>query len=361
MQPLIEIDVPATPDHECLDDYLRLGWFRNGYYMAIAPLVLMDGDVFPVLSVRARLEGYRFRKSLRRVLRRGHDRFRVEIGPAYTDDARERLYEFGAERFFGYMMGSLDELLAAEPFDELFDTEEVAVYDGARLVAISYFDSGRTSVASLLGLYDPEYSSYGLGVFTMLLEVEYAIEHGYHYYYPGFVTHGHDRMDYKLRLDALQYLDGGGRWRALERTPHKNRWRERIVRRTAELERRLAAARVEARRRANPYFLFASLGIAEADPVEGPIYFQCDPLEGDPARVIVEYVVDRDCYAVARVRRSAELAEMIDARLSPEGQHPVYAREPLERDAVYWEGEDASEAVQQVLAVMDRAAAHSAD
>ena len=75
MQPLIEIDVPATPDHECLDDYLRLGWFRNGYYMAIAPLVLMDGDVFPVLSVRARLEGYRFRKSLRRV-RGGGDRDR---------------------------------------------------------------------------------------------------------------------------------------------------------------------------------------------------------------------------------------------------------------------------------------------
>ena len=34
----------------------------------------------------------------------------------------------------------------------VFDTREVCVYDGDRLIAVSYFDLGEQSMASLLGL-----------------------------------------------------------------------------------------------------------------------------------------------------------------------------------------------------------------
>ena len=71
----------------------------------------------------------------------------------------------------------------------IFDTYEVAVYDGSKLIGLSYFDFGQKSVASLLSVYDvtDEYKKYSLGVYTMLLEVVYAQEQDKTYYYPGYV------------------------------------------------------------------------------------------------------------------------------------------------------------------------------
>ena len=345
---MIDFDIPATPAHQCLDGYLAQGLFRNGYMMASAPLVLMDGDVYPVVSVRTRVDRFGFSKSQRRVMRRNDARFRVEVGPGVAGAQRERLYEFGEERFVGYMMESLSEMLAAEPFASLFETEEVAVYDGDRLVAVSYFDSGRHSVASLLGLYDPEYRAYGLGIYTLLVELQRAIERGHRYYYPGFVVLGNDRLDYKLRLGPMQYLDAAGRWRALSGMPRANRLRERIIRRTAEVSRRLDEEGVAHRRRANPYFWFAYAGILHADAVEAAIFLQAAPLDGDMARLIVEYEPEADHYVVARVAKSPEMAGLIGGRVSREASDPVYCQEPLEREERLWVGSDAREAARRL-------------
>jgi arginine-tRNA-protein transferase len=344
---MIEIDLPVTTDVECLDDYLARGWFRNGYVMAAVQLVAMDADVFATVSVRARLRDFRFSKSLRRVKRRNDERFRVEVGPAVAGPQRERLYELGEERYAGHMMDSVAEMIEAEPFADLFDTQEVAVYDGERLVAVSFFDRGRHSVASLLGLYDPAYKEQGLGIYTMLVEIEHALERGDRYYYPGFVTLGNPRLDYKRRLPQLQFLDGRGRWRPGSEMPAKSRPRERIVSRIREVSRRLAAKGVTHERRVNPFFWFAEADLAQVDAVEAPVLLECEA-PGERPGLIVEYAPSIDAYVVARVVVSVELAEMLGGRVSPEARNPVYLREPLERQSCLWIGSDPREAVQQL-------------
>ena len=56
-------------------------------------------------------------------------------------------------------------------------------------------------------MYDPEYDRYSLGFYTMLLEIEYCMELGLKFYYPGYVVPGYSRFDYKLRIGDVDYFD----------------------------------------------------------------------------------------------------------------------------------------------------------
>jgi arginine-tRNA-protein transferase len=89
----------------------------------------------------------------------------------------------------------------------VYNTYEFTVYDGAKLVAVSYFDLGEDSIASILGFYDPEYKAHSLGLYTMLMEVEYGKIQGFKYFYPGYVVPGYDRFEYKLRIGPVDYYD----------------------------------------------------------------------------------------------------------------------------------------------------------
>ena len=84
---------------------------------------------------------------------------------------------------------------------------EFLAWDGEQLVAASYFDLGENSIASILGIYHPNYAQYSLGYFTMLMEVAYGLEHGYRYFYPGYIVPGYSRFDYKLRVGPMEYFD----------------------------------------------------------------------------------------------------------------------------------------------------------
>ena len=187
---MIEIELPQDVSKSALDRYLAEGWFRAGYAMARSPFVCFEGELYATVQVRSRLVGHRFGRSLRRLERRNDARFRVEIGAARCDADRERLYQACKPRFAGFVFENLSEMLEADPVMSLFDTREVAVYEGARLVAVSYFDVGDQSLASLLGLYDPALSRHSLGIYTMVLEIAYALENGLEHYYPGYVLLG---------------------------------------------------------------------------------------------------------------------------------------------------------------------------
>ena len=94
----------------------------------------------------------------------------------------------------------------------MFDTQEVCVYDGDRLIAVSYFDLGDRSMASLLALYDANYDHYSLGVYTMLKEIEYGQHTGRKWYYPGYVLDLPSSFDYKLNLGQMEYYTPSKRW-----------------------------------------------------------------------------------------------------------------------------------------------------
>ena len=325
---MIELEVPAVRSPAALDRYLEQGWFRTGFAMARAPLVCMEGDIFATLDVRVRLRGHAWTRSQRRSLRRG-ERFEVRVDKPRCDAERERLYDGNKPRFAGFVFETLAEVIEAEPFASMFDTRELSVYDDGKLIAVSYFDLGERSLASLLGLYDESYARFGLGIHTMLLEMELGKRRGYHYYYPGYALRRSPRLDYKLRLGGMQYRSGTGSWRALARRPAGCPLIDGIQRRTARLMAGLRAAGVAASRLVYPFFWLDGVDLLGKDFVAGPLVLDCGEVGG--TRLLAEYAPIAQRYRLSRVRVSEVVREFIAGSPSADMERSrAYAPEPLE-------------------------------
>lgn len=190
-----------------LDEYLAKGWFRMGQMIFTCHFLCLEGDLYSPVWVRLSLSDYVFRKRLRKIIRQVESNFRIEVKVADMDDSKERLYQLHKSRFSGFISETLAESLLEFSTKNIYQTYEIGVYDGEELVATSFFDRGTKSIASILGLFHPDYEKYSLGLYTMLAEIKYGQELGIEYYYPGYVIHEYPKFDYKLRLGKTDYFN----------------------------------------------------------------------------------------------------------------------------------------------------------
>ncbi|MGD1843057.1 MAG: GNAT family N-acetyltransferase [Thermonemataceae bacterium] len=213
-QDIVQIFFPHRLQSYELDAFLAEGWFRSCTSMYRSQIICMDEDVFSVVNIRLPLDNYQIKKSLRKNYRKIQDHFRTVVRPAAVDAEKEALYQTHKNRFKGFIFNDLQTYLYANNNTQnIFETYEVAVYDEQeKLVAVSFFDIGKNSVASIIGLYDQSYSNYSLGLYTMLYEIQHAKELAITYYYPGYVFHTPSVFDYKLRLGNYEYYDWQGNW-----------------------------------------------------------------------------------------------------------------------------------------------------
>ena len=168
-----------------LDIYLSRGWYRMGQTIFTTHFLCFGNQFYSAIWIRLDLKDYQFRKSLRKILRKNDERFITKIGRSKINTEREQLYRIYREDFPGVIAPTLlDSLQDGEAFN-IYHTKEFSAYDGQDLVALSYFDIGENSAASILGIYHPQYKSLSLGFYTMLKEIEYCLENGIRYYYPG--------------------------------------------------------------------------------------------------------------------------------------------------------------------------------
>ncbi|RMG53872.1 MAG: GNAT family N-acetyltransferase, partial [Bacteroidetes bacterium] len=286
---LVEYYFPQSLSASRLDRYLAGGWFRSGASLFRTRLLCLEGGCFPVVNIRVPLAKYQLSRSLRRNLNRNAPRFRIETGQAQVDPDRERLYAGHKHRFKGFIFDTLEEFLFGGLSRFLFDTWELAVYEGDRLVAVSFFDRGQQSMASLLGLYDRAYERDSLGLFTMLQEIQFAQQIGLSYYYPGYVLQGHPAFDYKLRLGHIQYHNWEGRWRNWDRIGEETLVTEILSHHNDELAQALYSHEVPFKRCTYPFFSLGYLDYAPEQFMRNPFFFHCYPRPGTPTRLAIEY------------------------------------------------------------------------
>ena len=198
---------PEVMIPEELDTYLAKGWYRMGQTIFTTHFLCFGRTFYSAIWIRLPLQGYQFRKSLRKIHRRNQERFQTKVGPASITPEKEQLYRRYKASFPGILAPSLrDSLLDGEDFN-VYNTYEVAVYDDNKLVALSFFDLGKNSAASIMGIYDPDYRKYSLGFFTMLMEIDFSMERGLEFFYPGYVVPGYHRFDYKLRIGEMEDIE----------------------------------------------------------------------------------------------------------------------------------------------------------
>ncbi len=296
----LEIDYPEEISPQELDRRLARGWFRSGPVIFAGSVLHVDDQIRQLVHLRVRLDLPDPSRSRRRLLRRNRARYRCTVGPARVDAARERLYALTSERFLGLVPKELHGLALGE-IPGVFDTREVCVFDGDTLVAVSYFDLGSRSVASILGLHDPGHARHSLGIYTMLEEMEYARSRGARWYYPGYVIPDLPGFDYKLRLGPTQFLDPDGRWRARAHPPLDSPDARRATARVQALQDALSARGVAYRHRIYPAFWLGHTALGDPRCLKGMSHLACDGSGTAGEHLVAEHLPDEDLFVAAWV------------------------------------------------------------
>jgi arginyl-tRNA--protein-N-Asp/Glu arginylyltransferase len=290
---------------EDLDDYLSQGWFRIGQALMTCRVVQFDGELRPAIWTRLPLLTHRFGKNARRVITRNKEQFRLEFGPVVIDDEREDLYQRYRQIARGERSSTLVDFLYGESDRDVFNTNEVRVWNRNRLVAFSWFDLGRSSLQSLIGVYDPQYSKNSLGFFTMLAEVEYAQERGYEYHYPGYVLPGDPAMDYKLRLGSVEFLHPWQReWRPLPELEGVPLATDRLDQALHAAKAALGALGIPAELRRYPWFEAPAWQPDLAACLDQPLVLECFPGRRGSSLLLVAHEVDRGSFVLLRCLRA---------------------------------------------------------
>ncbi len=194
-----------------LDLLLADGWRHFGQHFYRYNLGFLKGEFRFVIPLRIRLADFKFSRSQRRILNKNKN-LQTVIRPVEFTDEKHELFERHKVRFdHGIpesIYGFLDENAATIPCQTL----EFCVYEKDKLLAVSFLDIGEKSVSSVYAMFEPEEAKRSLGIYTMLLEIQYAIENKKTFYYQGYAYEGESFYDYKKRFSALEKFDWFGDW-----------------------------------------------------------------------------------------------------------------------------------------------------
>lgn len=294
-----EKNYPEIMLPEELDLYLSKGWYRMGQTIFTTHFLCFDDQFYSAIWVRLHLENYQFRKSLRKLIRQNNKQFRAEVRKASLTPEKEFLYRRYKASFPGILAPSLkDSLLDGEDFN-VFNTNEIAIYEGDQLVALSYFDIGRESAASIIGIYDPDYGRYSLGFYTMLLEIQYCLNTGKRFYYPGYVVPGYHRFDYKLRIGDVTYYDlKAHTWLPIDQLSQEEIPIEKMRRKLGIIQEKLNPIKTKLFN--YPLFEANLFGFWKAPYFDFPIFLLCNLDKESPAHLVIVFDVRDDVYQLIR-------------------------------------------------------------
>lgn len=286
---------------EELDAYLANGWYRMGQTVFTTHFLCFGDQFYSAIWVRLNIKNYHFRKSLRKIIRKNLERFDISIHPANITSEKERLYARYKASFPGILAPTLrDALLDGEDYN-IFDTYEINVYDGNRLIALSYFDKGADSVASITGIYDPLYGKYSLGLFTMLMEIAFCMDNDISYFYPGYVVPGYSRFNYKLRIGNVDYFNvQSGQWENYQTLSQEDIPIERMRRKISELYLHLSQAHLSCSVYYYPLFEANLFGFWKAPYFDYPVFLLVQLPIPSEYYLIVVYSLQQNAYQIIR-------------------------------------------------------------
>ena len=206
----IHFEFPDVLTPNMLDNYLAEGWFRMRQAVFTCRYVMGSGILYTAVWIRIELPDFKLSRSLRKLKSRNARLFRHQIEAMNFTAAHHELYARYRDNFHSDISQTLEEALFDEEKD-IFDSMIVNVYDGDKLVAFSIFDRGETALEGIKFAWDPDYARHSLGLYTMILQVEYGQAHDFVHYYPGYIAPGCSYFDYKTRFHPYEYWDPNAR------------------------------------------------------------------------------------------------------------------------------------------------------
>lgn len=208
------IHYPSSMPGPMLDEYLDKGWYRMQQTIFTTDIIIKNDMVIPVFWLRFVLGKYEESKSSRKIIAANRN-FSVRLKKGKITNEAEELYVHYRTHVDFDVSDSIRDYLTGESPDSIYNTHCYEVRDGKKLVACGYFDSGDNSIAGIMNIYHPDYRQTSLGKYLMLLKINYALQQAKKFYYPGYISTGITKFDYKLfpgKEPVEVYLTKTGRW-----------------------------------------------------------------------------------------------------------------------------------------------------
>ena len=179
------------------DEFLSSGWRRFGLFF-FRPAC--DGCK-QCIPLRVSCSQFRPTKSQRRVLRK-NENTQVKLSPPNYRDEIFNIYRKHSRIKFGQ-----DSELSR--FKESFFTAAVPsaqseYYIDGKLIGVGFIDISLNALSSVYFIYDPDYSAYSPGNFSIMKEVEIGRELGVAHYNLGYWIDGNKSMSYKGNFSPHQ-------------------------------------------------------------------------------------------------------------------------------------------------------------
>lgn len=220
---LAQVHFPLSLSGEELDRYLAEGWFRMGQTIFTTNFLNFKQKFYSAIWLRIRLSECLPSKSEEKLIK-ANANFSVRIQRAALDQEKENLFARYRAQVSFEPSSSIHSLLFGKAADNVYDTIEITVRDGEKLIGCGFFDLGKTSTAGITSFYDPDYKKFSLGKFLIYKKIEYARVNGFDFFYPGYFVPGYSAFDYKLKLhnNAQEYFDlATSRWHRISKFSHE--------------------------------------------------------------------------------------------------------------------------------------------
>jgi arginine-tRNA-protein transferase len=85
---------------------------------------------------------------------------------------------------------------------------EVLYYDGNRLIGVDLIDILEDGISSIYFYYDPEYTKYSLGKFSLFNQIKFAKQSRKKWIYLGYYVENCSSLSYKAHYKPYLTLDG---------------------------------------------------------------------------------------------------------------------------------------------------------
>ncbi len=210
--PLIFPNRRVSPDE--FDHLLDSGMRRSGvflYYNDCAACSACEPS-------RVDVARYQRSKSMERIFRRGNECLTLKIQIPQCDP--QRLELFNRHRNQRHL-GDSDGTYSPTDYQNFLvdtcceETIELSFRIGEQLVGVSIIDVGRRSLSAVYTYFDPSYSKYSLGSYSILKQFEFAKSTHRQYVYLGMYVRENSHLNYKGRFTPQErYI--GGRWQTFE-------------------------------------------------------------------------------------------------------------------------------------------------
>ena len=173
-------------------------------------------DCRECVSLRVDVRRFERSRSQRRCWRLNRDLVVRVDKPEFTEEKLD-LYNRYCVDWHGHALPKPADELSEFLYSSPTDTVEFAYRDAAgALLGIGICDRFSTAISSVYFYFDPAHQRRRLGVFSALVELQYAKDNGLNWYYLGYWVRNSPQMRYKADYRPHELLGQDGVWRSGE-------------------------------------------------------------------------------------------------------------------------------------------------